>query len=91
MGPDGAVHHAALATDIDAARVDRVYANGAQMKSLWDALPSPRRGAYGAASSEIAAQVAGDVRDGDVILVKGSLGSRMAVIIDALKARGAVG
>jgi UDP-N-acetylmuramoyl-tripeptide--D-alanyl-D-alanine ligase len=88
MGPDGAAHHAALAADIDAARVDRVYANGAQMKALWDALPSLRRVAYGAASSDIAAQVAGDVRDGDVILVKGSLGSRMAVIIDALKARG---
>lgn len=88
MGPEGASHHAALAADIDAANVDRVYANGAQMKSLWDALPSSRRGAYGAVSSEIAAQVAGDVRDGDVILVKGSLGSRMAVIIDALKTRG---
>jgi UDP-N-acetylmuramoyl-tripeptide--D-alanyl-D-alanine ligase len=89
MGPDGAAHHVALATDIDAAHVDRVYANGTQMKSLWDTLPPSRRGAYGALSSDIAAQVAADVNDGDVILVKGSLGSRMAVIIDALKARGA--
>jgi UDP-N-acetylmuramoyl-tripeptide--D-alanyl-D-alanine ligase len=88
MGPDGAAHHTALAADIDAAHVDRVYANGAQMKSLWDALPSSHRGAYGALSSDIAAQIAADVRDGDVVLVKGSLGSRMAVIIDALKARG---
>jgi UDP-N-acetylmuramoyl-tripeptide--D-alanyl-D-alanine ligase len=88
MGADGAAHHAALANDIDAAHVDLVYANGAQMKSLWDALPASRRGAYGAASSEIAAQIVGDVRDGDVFLVKGSNGSRMAVVIDALKARG---
>jgi UDP-N-acetylmuramoyl-tripeptide--D-alanyl-D-alanine ligase len=88
MGPDGAAHHMALATDIEDAHVDRVHANGAHMKALWNALPSSRRGAYGAVSSEIATQVAGDVRDGDVILVKGSLGSRMAVIIDALKARG---
>jgi UDP-N-acetylmuramoyl-tripeptide--D-alanyl-D-alanine ligase len=88
MGPDGAAHHAALAHDIDTAHVDLVYANGTLMKSLWDAMPASRRGAYGAASSEIAAQIANDVRDGDVILVKGSLGSRMAVIIDALKARG---
>jgi UDP-N-acetylmuramoyl-tripeptide--D-alanyl-D-alanine ligase len=88
MGPDGVAHHKALAADLDAAHVDLVYANGTQMKSLWDAIPASRRGAYGAASSEIAAQIASDVRDGDVILVKGSLGSRMAVIIDALKARG---
>jgi UDP-N-acetylmuramoyl-tripeptide--D-alanyl-D-alanine ligase len=88
MGPDGAAHHAALASDIDAAHVDLVYANGVQMKSMWDALPTSRRGAYGIGSSDIAAQIAGEVRDGDVILVKGSNGSRMAVIIDALKARG---
>jgi UDP-N-acetylmuramoyl-tripeptide--D-alanyl-D-alanine ligase len=88
MGPDGAAHHAALANDINAARVDLAYANGAQMKSLWDALPASRRGAYGATSSEIATQIANDVRDGDAILVKGSNGSRMVVIIDALKARG---
>jgi UDP-N-acetylmuramoyl-tripeptide--D-alanyl-D-alanine ligase len=91
MGPDGAAHHTALADDIENARVDLVYANGAQMKSLWDKLPASRRGAYGAASSDIAAQVAGAAQDGDVVLVKGSLGSRMAVVIDALKARGLAG
>ena len=88
MGPDGAALHAALVDDLEAAHVDLVYANGAQMKSLWDALPTSRRGAYGVVSSDISAQIAGDVRDGDVLLVKGSNGSRMAVIIDALKARG---
>jgi UDP-N-acetylmuramoyl-tripeptide--D-alanyl-D-alanine ligase len=88
MGPDGAAHHAALADDIESAHADLVYANGTQMKSLWDKLPPSRRGAYGVASSDIAAQIAAGARDGDVILVKGSLGSRMAVVIDALKARG---
>ncbi|HEY5338808.1 MAG TPA: UDP-N-acetylmuramoyl-tripeptide--D-alanyl-D-alanine ligase [Rhizomicrobium sp.] len=88
MGPDGASHHAALARDVDAARVDLVYANGTQMKSLWDVLPASRRGRYGVASSDIAATIADSLQDGDVVLVKGSLGSRMAVVIDALKARG---
>jgi len=91
MGPEGPSLHAGLASDIEAARVDRVYLNGAQMKSLWDKLPASRRGAYAGSSADNAAAVAGDLQDGDVILVKGSLGSRMATIVDALKARGLAG
>ena len=41
----------------------------------------------GAASRDIVEQVARDIRAGDVVLVKGSLGSKMAVFIDAFKAR----
>ncbi|MGN6515360.1 MAG: UDP-N-acetylmuramoyl-tripeptide--D-alanyl-D-alanine ligase [Rhizomicrobium sp.] len=91
MGPDGPAHHAAIANDIEAAQVDRVYLNGAQMRSLWDKLPASRRGAWAATSAENAAAVADMLQDGDVVLVKGSLGSRMAAIIDALKARGVAG
>ena len=86
MGPQGPAHHAALARDLEAARVDLVFANGSQMKMLWDALPASRRGAYGAQSSEIVARVAASTMPGDVVLVKGSKASKMNVIIDALKA-----
>ncbi|HEX4532705.1 MAG TPA: UDP-N-acetylmuramoylalanyl-D-glutamyl-2,6-diaminopimelate--D-alanyl-D-alanine ligase [Rhizomicrobium sp.] len=89
MGPDARAHHAAIARDVEAAGVDQVYANGDSMAALWEALPVSRRGAYGALSSDIAPQVAADIRAGDVVLVKGSLGSKMAVVIEALKARGA--
>ncbi|MDE3117268.1 MAG: UDP-N-acetylmuramoylalanyl-D-glutamyl-2, 6-diaminopimelate--D-alanyl-D-alanine ligase, partial [Pseudomonadota bacterium] len=84
-----AAHHSALAEFIEAARVDLVFANGAQMKALWDRLPASRRGAYGATSAEIAPAVAAALAAGDVVLVKGSLGSKMAVVIEALKGRGA--
>ncbi|HWA29695.1 MAG TPA: Mur ligase family protein, partial [Rhizomicrobium sp.] len=88
MGPDGPSHHAGLAKHIEDARVDNVYLNGVQMKALWEVLPASRRGAYAETSAENAPLVAGGLHDGDVVLVKGSLGSRMAAIIDALKARG---
>ncbi|MGH6872363.1 MAG: UDP-N-acetylmuramoylalanyl-D-glutamyl-2,6-diaminopimelate--D-alanyl-D-alanine ligase [Rhizomicrobium sp.] len=87
MGSEGAAHHAALARDIEAAHVDLVFANGPQMKALWDALPASRRGAWGGTSSDIASKVAREIAPGDVVLVKGSNGSRMNVIVDALKAR----
>jgi UDP-N-acetylmuramoyl-tripeptide--D-alanyl-D-alanine ligase len=85
MGPGGIAHHGAIAKDIEAAKVDLVFANGTQMHALWDVLPASRRGAYGGASAEIAPKLIETLAPGDTVLVKGSLGSKMAVIIDALK------
>lgn len=87
MGPQGPALHASLLRDVETARVDAVYACGKQMEALWDALPPSRRGAYAEASSEIAPKLVAALHGGDVVLVKGSLGSRMAVIIEALKAQ----
>jgi UDP-N-acetylmuramoyl-tripeptide--D-alanyl-D-alanine ligase len=87
MGPQGSALHAALGSDIEEAEVDLVFANGAQMRALWDVLPASRRGAYGATSADIAPQLLAALQPGDVVLVKGSLGSKMSVIIDALKSR----
>jgi UDP-N-acetylmuramoyl-tripeptide--D-alanyl-D-alanine ligase len=55
------------------------------MKALWDALPASRRGAYAENSSALAPKLTSALRPGDTVLVKGSLGSRMAVIVEALK------
>ncbi|HEY4943620.1 MAG TPA: UDP-N-acetylmuramoylalanyl-D-glutamyl-2,6-diaminopimelate--D-alanyl-D-alanine ligase [Rhizomicrobium sp.] len=89
MGPDGTTHHTGLAKPIEAARADLVFLCGAAMRGLWDALPSSRRGAWAQTSAELAPQLTAALKSGDTVLVKGSLGSKMAVIIDALKARGA--
>jgi UDP-N-acetylmuramoyl-tripeptide--D-alanyl-D-alanine ligase len=91
MGAQGPALHAALSRDIEDARVDSVFACGTQMAALWDVLPPAKRGAYGANSAEIAPNLFDALHGGDVVLVKGSLGSRMAVIIDALKAHMAAG
>jgi UDP-N-acetylmuramoyl-tripeptide--D-alanyl-D-alanine ligase len=85
MGEGGPALHAALAEPIAAANTDLVFASGPQMKELWDALPKARRGAYAADSTALAPQLTAALQPGDTILVKGSLGSRMSVIIEALK------
>jgi UDP-N-acetylmuramoyl-tripeptide--D-alanyl-D-alanine ligase len=87
MGPEGAALHAGLAPALAAA--DLVFLCGPLMQSLWQALPPHRRTAYAPDSAGLAPQVAAAVKPGDTVLVKGSNGSRMSVIIDALKARGA--
>jgi UDP-N-acetylmuramoyl-tripeptide--D-alanyl-D-alanine ligase len=89
MGSGGAAHHASLAAPIEAARVDLVFLCGPQMQSLWDLLPASRRGAHAPTSAELAPLLTAALENGDTVLVKGSLGSKMAVIVDALKARGA--
>jgi UDP-N-acetylmuramoyl-tripeptide--D-alanyl-D-alanine ligase len=89
MGEGGLAHHAGLAAPIDANRVDLVFASGAQMKALWDALPSGRRGAYAETSAALLPQVLAALKAGDTVLVKGSNGAKMSVIVDALKARAA--
>jgi UDP-N-acetylmuramoyl-tripeptide--D-alanyl-D-alanine ligase len=88
MGPDAASHHSALAGPIETAQVDLVFLCGSNMKSLWDVLPASRRGAYAPNSRELVAPLIEALREGDTVLVKGSNGSKLAIIIDALKARG---
>jgi len=89
MGAGGPALHAALAEPIAAANTDLVFASGPQMKALWDALPASRRGAYAENATALAPKLTAALKRGDTVLVKGSLGSRMAVIVEALKGAGA--
>jgi UDP-N-acetylmuramoyl-tripeptide--D-alanyl-D-alanine ligase len=87
LGPEGAKLHQDLAEFIDGAGVDVVFACGELMGSLYQALPASRRGAYAKTSEELVPQLLEAVGPGDVIMIKGSLGSRMAPLVEALKRR----
>jgi UDP-N-acetylmuramoyl-tripeptide--D-alanyl-D-alanine ligase len=89
MGEGGIAHHAGLAQPIAANNVDLVFASGAQMKALWEALPASARGAYAETSTTLLPQLLAVLKPGDTVLVKGSNGARMSVIIEALKEKGA--
>lgn len=85
LGDDAEALHAALARDLAAAKVDRVYSAGPLMAALDDALPATMRGGHTHASSALPALLLPNLRDGDVVLVKGSLGSKMGLVVDALE------
>jgi len=89
LGDDAASLHRALARDIARGRADLVFLCGPHMAALWEALPAQCRGAYAETSSALAPELTGNLRAGDAVLVKGSFGSRMAVIIEVLKTRAA--
>ena len=84
LGAAGPTEHASLAPDA-AAAADLVFACGPLMRHLFDALPPDRRGAHAPDSATLAPIAARAVMPGDAILVKGSLGSRMRLIVNALE------
>jgi UDP-N-acetylmuramoyl-tripeptide--D-alanyl-D-alanine ligase len=85
LGPKGPGLHRALAKPIAANAIDLVFCCGPLMRGLWQALPPGRRGGYAETSAELEAQVLHAVSAGDVVMIKGSLGSRMAPIVKALQ------
>ncbi len=66
--------------------VDALYTCGPSMRYLYDATEASRRGAHAEDSAALAHIVSRDLRAGDAVLVKGSLGSRMRLIVDAIGA-----
>jgi UDP-N-acetylmuramoyl-tripeptide--D-alanyl-D-alanine ligase len=84
LGGEARSFHAALAEPLAQAKVDLVFAAGPLMKSLWDALPPTRRGGYAETAAELAPQVARAAEPGDVVMVKGSNGSKAGLIAQAL-------
>jgi UDP-N-acetylmuramoyl-tripeptide--D-alanyl-D-alanine ligase len=84
LGEQAPALHADLAPAVAAAGIDLVLTCGPLMKFLQAALPASRRGAQAADSQALIPAVLGALRPGDVVLVKGSLGTKMAPIIEAL-------
>lgn len=80
--------HAALAPSLVANGVSIVLAAGRHMKHLTDALPNGIESFHGPNSEAIRERVLETVRPGDVVMVKGSLGSRMVPIARALRELG---
>lgn len=84
LGADEAQQHAALAGAITAQDIDKVYLAGPLMHNLWDALPTKMRGGYAFSAPELLSVLTEDLRAGDVLMIKGSNGSRAGLIAKAL-------
>ena len=90
LGAASAELHRGLAEAIEAARIDLVFAAGPLTRHLFEALPVSRRGGVADTAAELVEPLAGILRSGDAVMVKGSNGSRMGRIVEALKARYAI-
>ncbi|QFR33379.1 UDP-N-acetylmuramoylalanyl-D-glutamyl-2,6-diaminopimelate--D-alanyl-D-alanine ligase [Ancylobacter sp. TS-1] len=85
LGTAGEAMHRDLAPA--AATADLVFCAGPLMRALWEALPEARRGAWAPDAPALLPLVAERLRGDDVIMVKGSNGSRMGPLVRALAER----
>jgi UDP-N-acetylmuramoyl-tripeptide--D-alanyl-D-alanine ligase len=84
LGAEGAALHRELAEPLASSGIDLVFACGPLMRNLFDALPAALRGTHADTAAELAPIVAHTLRAGDIVTIKGSLGTRMADIVKPL-------
>jgi UDP-N-acetylmuramoyl-tripeptide--D-alanyl-D-alanine ligase len=87
LGAEAAKMHAALAAPLREASVDLVFTVGPNMAHLRDAIAGAMRAGHAERSDDIVSPVVAAVAAGDVVMIKGSLGTRMAPIVAALRER----
>ncbi len=85
LGKAGPEFHAGLASAIGSYDIDLVFCAGPLMAHLYERLPEKKRGAAAATSQELLPALLKAVRGGDAVTVKGSLGSRMGLVAEALR------
>ena len=86
LGGDAPHWHADLAPDLEVAGIDLVYTAGSLMAHLHKALDPAQRGSHAPDAESLTDILQAEIRAGDVVLVKGSLGSRMGPIVRRLVA-----
>ncbi len=85
LGDRSAELHAQLAKAVEDAGVDSLYVSGKMMRHLWNAAPARLRAARVEDPRELPDILRADLRAGDVVMIKGSLGSRMMPVASSLR------
>ena len=86
LGEQADALHAGLADAVAASGATQVFLCGPHMEALWQKLAPSQRGVHRPDSAALAAEFAAALRAGDVVAVKGSLGSKMKIVVDAIMA-----
>ena len=83
--------HAGLADAVAAAGIDHVLAAGPHMKALFERIEPARRGMWAETAAGLLQALAETTQAGDAVMVKGSYGSRMGPLVEALRKRAQAG
>jgi len=76
--------HKALLAPLQNHAIDKLYAVGPHMKYLYDITPAKMQSAYTADAASITGNLTKELQPDDIVLIKGSHGSRMDIVRDAI-------
>lgn len=85
LGPERSVMHAGLAEPLQLAGFKAVYSTGVLMQHLQDVLPAAIKAAHTDEADALIPILQAELRAGDLILCKGSNGSRVHAVVRALR------
>ncbi|MCF2904359.1 UDP-N-acetylmuramoyl-tripeptide--D-alanyl-D-alanine ligase [Octadecabacter sp. CECT 8868] len=88
LGSNEMEMHSAIADDPSIPALQLVHCAGPRMRRLYDVLPEGQRGEWAETATELSARVSQLVDSGDVVLVKGSKGSKVSLVVDAIRKLG---
>jgi len=88
LGETGPELHAQIADLESLSEIDLIFTAGALMEHLHEALPLGKRGLHTETSDKMARVLPRQLLAGDVVLVKGSNGSKLSRVVDALRKLG---
>ncbi|MBU9699280.1 UDP-N-acetylmuramoyl-tripeptide--D-alanyl-D-alanine ligase [Rhodobacteraceae bacterium HSP-20] len=88
LGPTEAELHAAIARHPGLEKVAVIHCVGPRMRALWQALPRGQRGEWVETAAALAERPRSLVDAGDIVLVKGSKGSKVSLVVDGLRKLG---
>jgi UDP-N-acetylmuramoyl-tripeptide--D-alanyl-D-alanine ligase len=88
LGPQAETLHRDMASLEATTQLDTIHCIGPLMKSMFDALPEAQKGRWTETSAEMVQGIRRYLDAGDVVLAKGSLSMKLALIVDAIRKMG---
>ena len=88
LGPTETALHLAVAYHPGLSAITTIHCVGPRMAALHQALPRAQRGQWVATAPELALAARALIDAGDVVLVKGSKGIKVSLVVDALRKLG---
>ena len=86
LGTEAPMLHQSMAESVGEHKIDHVFAAGALMRHMFEALPAQCQAVWHPNAQDLIAPLCATLKTGDVVMVKGSFSARMGDVVAALKA-----